>query len=161
MPCKNPCRLYVHLAFTYSIGPSSVVWSELGPAPPFPPMSVWSVMVTGSQFHVWSGLRSRHIFCPKSFLIHWKLYLVSSILFVFCSILIVNRPYSVTNTKYKSHIIWSFLVNYLGHHGFTMLWLLSQLLSGFSSKIQQLMTMLHYVKHISNFVPTIINIWMN
>jgi hypothetical protein len=35
MPCRNPCRLYMHLAFTYSVGPSSVVWSELGPAPPF------------------------------------------------------------------------------------------------------------------------------
>ena len=32
MPCGNPCRLYIHLAITYSIGPSSVVWSELGPA---------------------------------------------------------------------------------------------------------------------------------
>ena len=41
MPCRNPCRLYIHLAFTYSVGPSSVVWSsELGPAPPFPPMRV-------------------------------------------------------------------------------------------------------------------------
>jgi hypothetical protein len=40
MPCKNPCRLYIHLAFTYSLGPSSVVWRELGPAPPFPPMRV-------------------------------------------------------------------------------------------------------------------------
>ena len=43
MPCRNPCRLYIHLAFTYSIGPSSVVWSELGPAPPFPPMRVLEV----------------------------------------------------------------------------------------------------------------------
>ena len=31
-------EFYIHLAFTYSVGPSSVVWSELGPAPPFPPM---------------------------------------------------------------------------------------------------------------------------
>ena len=30
MPCRNPCRLYIHLAFTYSVGPPSVVWSELG-----------------------------------------------------------------------------------------------------------------------------------
>ena len=43
MPCRNPCRLYIHLAFTYSIGPSSVVWSELGPAPPCPPMRVLEV----------------------------------------------------------------------------------------------------------------------
>ena len=25
MPCRNPCRLYIHLAFTYSIGPTSIV----------------------------------------------------------------------------------------------------------------------------------------
>jgi len=44
MPCRNPCRFYIHLVFTYSIGPSSVVWSsELGPAPPFPPMRVLDV----------------------------------------------------------------------------------------------------------------------
>ena len=41
MPCRNPRRLHIHLAFTHSFGPSSVVWSsELGPAPPFPPMGV-------------------------------------------------------------------------------------------------------------------------
>ena len=38
-----PCRLYIHLAFAYSIGSSSVVWSELRPAPPFPPMRVLEV----------------------------------------------------------------------------------------------------------------------
>ena len=43
MPCRNPCRLYIHLAFTYSIGPSSVVGIELGPALPFPPMRVLEV----------------------------------------------------------------------------------------------------------------------
>jgi hypothetical protein len=43
MPHRNPCRLYIHLAFTYSVGPSSVVWSELGPAPPFPPMRMLEV----------------------------------------------------------------------------------------------------------------------
>ena len=37
------CRLYIHLAFTYSIGPLSVAWSEFGPAPPFPPMGVLEV----------------------------------------------------------------------------------------------------------------------
>ena len=40
MPCRNPCRLYIHLPFTYSVCPSSVVWSEIGPAPPFSPMRV-------------------------------------------------------------------------------------------------------------------------
>ena len=41
MPCRNPYRLYIPLAF---VGPSSVVvWSELGPAPPFPPMGVLEV----------------------------------------------------------------------------------------------------------------------
>ena len=29
---RNPRRLYIHLAFTCSVGPSSIVWSELGPA---------------------------------------------------------------------------------------------------------------------------------
>ena len=43
MACRNPCRLYTHLAFTYSVGPSSVAWSELGPGPPFPPMRVLEV----------------------------------------------------------------------------------------------------------------------
>ena len=34
-PCRNPRRLYIHCAFTYCVGPSSVVWSsELGPASP-------------------------------------------------------------------------------------------------------------------------------
>ena len=43
MPCRSPCRLYIHLTFTYSIGLSSVVWSKLGLAPPFPPMRVLEV----------------------------------------------------------------------------------------------------------------------
>ena len=43
MPCRSPCRLYIHLAFTYPVGPSSIVWSELGPSPPFPPMRVLEV----------------------------------------------------------------------------------------------------------------------
>ena len=63
MPRKNPCRLYIHLAFTYSIGSSRVVWSELGPAPPFSTNeSAWSAMVMGSQSRVWSGpQRARHL----------------------------------------------------------------------------------------------------
>ena len=40
MPCRTPCRLYIHLAFTYCVGPSSIVWHVLRPAPPFPPMKV-------------------------------------------------------------------------------------------------------------------------
>ena len=43
MPYRNPCRLYIHFAFTYSVGPSCVVWSESGPAPPFPPTIVLEV----------------------------------------------------------------------------------------------------------------------
>ena len=43
MPCRNPGRLYIHFAFTYFVGPSSIVWSELGPAPSFPPMRVLEV----------------------------------------------------------------------------------------------------------------------
>ena len=50
MSWRNPFRLYIHLAFTYLVGPSSVVWSELGPAPPFPPMRVLEVK--------WSRARS-------------------------------------------------------------------------------------------------------
>ena len=48
----------VHLAFTYSVGPSGVVWSsEPGPAPPF---HHWerlkcNLMVMVSQSRVWSG----------------------------------------------------------------------------------------------------------
>ena len=35
---------YIRLTFTYSVGPSSVLWSsELGPAPPVPPMRVLEV----------------------------------------------------------------------------------------------------------------------
>ena len=29
MPIRNPCRLYIHLAFTYFVGPSSIVQSNL------------------------------------------------------------------------------------------------------------------------------------
>jgi len=49
MPCRNSCRLYIHLAFTYYVGPSSVVCNELGLASPFPPNeSACSVMFIGS-----------------------------------------------------------------------------------------------------------------
>ena len=54
MPCRNPCRLYIHLAFTYSIGPSNVVWSsELGRAPSFPPMRVLRVGWSRALSLVW------------------------------------------------------------------------------------------------------------
>jgi hypothetical protein len=43
MLCREPCKIYIHLAFTYSVGPSSVVWSELRPAAPFPPIRVIEV----------------------------------------------------------------------------------------------------------------------
>jgi hypothetical protein len=60
MPCRNPCRLYIHLAFTYSIGAleRSVkrTWTS---STFFTNESAWSMMVTGSQSHVWRG--------PKAF----------------------------------------------------------------------------------------------
>ena len=41
MSCRKPCRLYIHLASTYFVDCSTVVWSsELGPAPPSPLMRV-------------------------------------------------------------------------------------------------------------------------
>ena len=56
MPCRNPCGLYNHLAFTLLVGPSSVVWSELGPGSAFSTNeSAWSALVTGPQSRVWSG----------------------------------------------------------------------------------------------------------
>ena len=49
--------------FTYSVGPSSAVWSELGPALPFPPMlEVPEVyMATGFQPRVWSGPKTSRL----------------------------------------------------------------------------------------------------
>ena len=44
MPYRNLCRLYIHLAVNYSVGPSSVARSiKFGAAPPFPPMRVLEV----------------------------------------------------------------------------------------------------------------------
>ena len=40
MRSRNPCGLYIHLAFTHSVGPWIAMWRELGPAPPFQPMRV-------------------------------------------------------------------------------------------------------------------------
>ena len=39
----NSCRRYIHLGFTYSVAPSSVVWIELGLDAPLPPMRVVEV----------------------------------------------------------------------------------------------------------------------
>ena len=56
MPCRNPCRLYIHLAFTYSVGPSSVVWKRTWTGSTFSTNeSAWSTLVIGSQSRVWSG----------------------------------------------------------------------------------------------------------
>ena len=37
------CHVGIHVDLTYSVGPSSIVWSELRPAPPSPPMRVLEV----------------------------------------------------------------------------------------------------------------------
>ena len=52
MPCRSAHRLYNHLAFTYYVGPSSIEWSELGPAPPFPPTRVLQVYWSRALSHV-------------------------------------------------------------------------------------------------------------
>ena len=50
IPSRNPCRPYIHLAFTYFVGPSSVVRSELGPTLPFSNNeSAWYAMVIGPK----------------------------------------------------------------------------------------------------------------
>jgi hypothetical protein len=62
------CHVGIHVDFTsilhsliYSIGPSSVVWSELGPASTFSTNeSAWSVTMTISKAHVWSGPKIGH-----------------------------------------------------------------------------------------------------
>jgi hypothetical protein len=55
-PCRNPCRLYIHLPFTYSVGPSKRSMKRTWLAPPVPPMRVLEVViVTGPQSRVWSG----------------------------------------------------------------------------------------------------------
>jgi len=70
MPCRNPCRLYIHLASTYSVGPWSAVWSELRPTPPFPPVRFsWSAMVMGPESRVWSGLKLNMNYLPLLFTI--------------------------------------------------------------------------------------------
>jgi hypothetical protein len=57
MPCRNLCRLYIHIAFTYILRwclKRSVKWNWTGSA--FSTNeSAWSVVITGSQSRVWSG----------------------------------------------------------------------------------------------------------
>ena len=63
MPCRNPWRLYIHRAFTYSL-----CWRSLKRSVKYRTWttgsafstneSAWSVMVTGSESHVWSGPKS-------------------------------------------------------------------------------------------------------
>ena len=70
MPCTNPCRLDIHLAFTNSVSSSSIVWSKLGPAPPFPQMRVLEVK--------WS--RALSLVCEAAFQIQTKyVYLLATI----------------------------------------------------------------------------------
>ena len=57
--CRHLCRVYIHLSFTYSAGPSSVVWTELGLAPPFPPMRVLEVKWSRALSHVCEVALSR------------------------------------------------------------------------------------------------------
>ena len=69
MPCRNPHRLYIHLAFTHSLRWSlnqrSVKRTWTGSA--FSTNeSAWSVMVTGSQSCVWSGPKQNSIGHPDS-----------------------------------------------------------------------------------------------
>ena len=64
MACRNPCRIYIHLAFTYSVGPSSVVWSEFGPAPLFSTNeSAWSVMGRALSLMCEVGLKRVTLLC--------------------------------------------------------------------------------------------------
>ena len=55
MPRRNPCRLYIHVAFTYSIGPSNIVWSELGD---------WLRL-----FHQWEWSRALNLVCEVALII--------------------------------------------------------------------------------------------
>ena len=53
-----PCRLCIHLAFTYSVGPSSVALKRTWTGSAFSTNeSAWTGMLTGSQSRVWSGPR--------------------------------------------------------------------------------------------------------
>jgi hypothetical protein len=53
MPCKNPCRLSIHLAFTYSVGSFDRSVKRNWTGSTFSTNeSAWSVLVTGSQSRV-------------------------------------------------------------------------------------------------------------
>ena len=55
MPCRNPCRLYIHLVFTYSRWSLKRSVKQTWTGSAFSTNeSAWSGMVTGSQFRVWS-----------------------------------------------------------------------------------------------------------
>ena len=53
--------------------------------------------------------------------LHYILYLVSPILFVFAQYCIINHPCCVTNTECEPNIICHLLYKNLGHHRLTML----------------------------------------
>jgi hypothetical protein len=72
MPCRNPCTLYIHLAFTYSVGPSSLVWSELEPAPPFPPTRVLGMWWSHALNLMCEGALKAYISLERSiFFLNW------------------------------------------------------------------------------------------
>ena len=77
MPCKNPCGLYIHLAFTYSVGPSSVVWSELGPVLAFPPIRVlemyWSRALSLMCEVAFSSPHAHFLSYLNGYLVYYKL----------------------------------------------------------------------------------------
>ena len=60
MPWRNPHGLHIHLASTYSVGPSRVVWSELGLAPLFLPMKVLAMQWSQAHNLVCEVARSKH-----------------------------------------------------------------------------------------------------
>ena len=94
MPYRNPCSLYIHLAFTYSSGPLSVVWSELGPALPFPPMRVLEVQWSRALSLGWEVvLNITHAYMS----IHW-IHEYS------------NYSLWATQQKYSKYCIWCHLL---------------------------------------------------
>ena len=77
MPCRNPCRLYIHLPFTYSVGPSSVMWSELGPALPFPPMRVLKVYESRALSLVCEVALSTTLYMTFRVICYWGQWIVA------------------------------------------------------------------------------------
>ena len=62
MPCRNPCPIYIHLAFTYSIGPSTEVWNVKW---------TWTRSASSTNESAWSGNgRGLSVSCVK-----WPWYL--------------------------------------------------------------------------------------